>query len=199
MQLVNQYIERIEAFDRGGPELNSVIRINPDAVRIAQALDTERQIRGARSLLHGVPILVKDNYNVPGMPTTGGSVALANFIPSAPASQIERLIDAGAIMLAKTNLHEFAYGITTVGSIFGRTRNPTTCAGCRAAPAAAQVLQSRQVLVRLAWGQIPVGQFGYRPHLTIWWGCDPQRPFQHSRYFAFSTYSRCRRSTGQKC
>ena len=124
VQLVNQYIERIEAFDRGGPELNSVIRINPDAVRIARALDTERQTRGARSLLHGVPVLVKDNYNVPGMPTTGGSVALANFMPNAPASQIERLIDAGAIVLAKTNLHEFAYGITTVGSIFGRTRNP---------------------------------------------------------------------------
>ena len=88
VQLVNQYIDRIEAFDRGGPELNSVIRINPDAVRIAQALDSERQTRGARSLLHGVPILVKDNYNVPAMPTTGGSVALANFIPSAPASQI---------------------------------------------------------------------------------------------------------------
>ena len=100
------------------------MRINPEALAKAQALDAERERTGPRSPLHGVPIVVKDNYNTYHMPTTGGSVALANFIPSENAAQLDKLLQAGAIILAKTNLHEYAYGITSIGSLVGQTRNP---------------------------------------------------------------------------
>ena len=122
--LVVQYLARIQAYDKQGPALNSIIRINPAALELAASLDAEREASGARSLLHGIPIVVKDNYNTVSMPTTGGSVALANFRPTVNATQVDKLIAAGAIILAKTNLHEFAYGITTVSSLLGQTRNP---------------------------------------------------------------------------
>jgi Asp-tRNA(Asn)/Glu-tRNA(Gln) amidotransferase A subunit family amidase len=124
VQLVRQYLNRIQAYDKQGPKLNSIVRVNPQALAQAQALDTERQITGSRGPLHGVPIVVKDNYNTDHMPTTGGSVALANFIPSENAAQVDKLLRAGAIILAKTNLHEYAYGITSIGSLVGQTRNP---------------------------------------------------------------------------
>ncbi len=124
VELVRQYLARIEAYDKQGPALNSIVRINAQALDQASALDQERAQSGPRSALHGIPILVKDNYNTTTMPTTGGSVALANFIPNANATQIQKLLDAGAIIIAKTTLHEYAYGITTVGSLFGQTRNP---------------------------------------------------------------------------
>lgn len=123
-ELVVQYLARIQAYDKQGPALNSIIRINPEAMALARSLDAEREVSGARSLLHGIPFVVKDNYNTETMPTTGGSVALANFRPMVNATQVDKLIAAGAIILAKTNLHEFAYGITTIGSLLGQTRNP---------------------------------------------------------------------------
>ncbi|MDT8429847.1 MAG: amidase [Pseudomonadales bacterium] len=122
--LVEQYLARIEAYDQQGPVLNSILRLNPEARAIATALDAERQRTGARSQLHGIPIVVKDNYNTAFMPTTGASVALAGFTPNANATQIEKLLAAGAIILAKTNLHEYAYGITSISSLQGQTRNP---------------------------------------------------------------------------
>ncbi len=124
VELVQQYSARINAFDRNGPVLNSVVGLNPGAMEQAAQLDQERIDTGPRSMLHGIPILVKDNYNSLPMATSGGSVALANFVPSENSFQVQKLLDAGAIVLGKTNLHEFAYGITTVGSIFGQTRNP---------------------------------------------------------------------------
>lgn len=123
-ELVVQYLARIQAYDKQGPALNSIIRINPAALELAASLDSEREASAARSLLHGIPIVVKDNYNTVSMPTTGGSVALANFRPTVNATQVDKLVAAGAIILAKTNLHEFAYGITTVSSLLGQTRNP---------------------------------------------------------------------------
>jgi len=124
VQLVQQYLDRIQAYDKQGPKLNSIVRINPEALAQAQALDAERERTGSRGPLHGVPIVVKDNYNTDHMPTTGGSVALANFVPSENAAQVDKLMQAGAIILAKTNLHEYAYGITSIGSLVGQTRNP---------------------------------------------------------------------------
>ncbi len=124
VELVNQYLARIEAYDQNGPKLNSLIRINSRAIEQARELDQERQRTGPRGLLHGIPVIVKDNYNTTDMPTTGGSVALAGFVPSANATQVDKLIAAGAIVLAKSNLHEYAYGITSVSSIVGQTRNP---------------------------------------------------------------------------
>jgi amidase len=124
VDLVNLYLARIEAYDQDGPKLNSIIRINDQAVTLARELDRERQRTGPRGLLHGIPVIVKDNYNTTDMPTTGGSVALAGFLPSANATQVDKLIQAGAIVLAKSNLHEYAYGITSISSIVGQTRNP---------------------------------------------------------------------------
>jgi Asp-tRNA(Asn)/Glu-tRNA(Gln) amidotransferase A subunit family amidase len=124
VEIVDAYLQRIEAYDKQGPALNSIMRVNPQARQQAAALDAERSAGRVRGPLHGVPILVKDNYNTSSIPTTNGTVALAGFLPNANATQVELLLDAGAIVLAKTTLHEYARGITTVSSLSGQTRNP---------------------------------------------------------------------------
>lgn len=122
--LVDAYLARITAYDDQGPALNALLALNAAAREQAAALDAERRRSGPRSPLHGIPILLKDNYATADMQTTGASQALAGFTPSANATQVQRLLDAGAIVLGKTNLHEFAYGITTISSLGGQTRNP---------------------------------------------------------------------------
>lgn len=124
VQLVQSYLDRITAYDKQGPALNSIVRLNPLALEDAARLDQERASGETRGPLHGIPVVVKDNYNTNFMPTTGGSVALAAFVPNSNATQVDKLLAAGAIVLAKTNLHEYAYGITTIGSLVGQTRNP---------------------------------------------------------------------------
>jgi Asp-tRNA(Asn)/Glu-tRNA(Gln) amidotransferase A subunit family amidase len=122
--LVESYLARIEAYDRQGPSLNAIVAINPRARDAADALDAERRSKGPRGPLHGIPVLVKDNYETIEMPTSAGSIALATFHPTRDAYQVKRLKEAGAVILAKTNMHELAAGITTVGSRFGQTLNP---------------------------------------------------------------------------
>lgn len=122
--LVEFYLARIGVFDKNGPALNSIAYINPHATGEAQALDLERSEKGKRGPLHGIPILVKDNYETIGMSTTAGSKSLAGFAPDRDAELVARLRAAGAIILGKTNMHEFAFGIETWGSAFGKTRNP---------------------------------------------------------------------------
>lgn len=122
--LVRAYLGRIAAFDQAGPRLNSLILINPNAVSEAEALDRERATKGVRGPLHGVPVIVKDNYSTRDMQTTAGTLALMGFVPSIDAFQVKKLREAGAVILGKSNLHELASGITTVGSAFGNTRNP---------------------------------------------------------------------------
>ena len=124
VELVRMYLARIEAYDRKGPELNSMVVLNPNALARAKTLDEERRQKGSRGPLHGIPIVVKDNYNTKDMPTTGGSVALAGMVPPDDARQVAKLREAGAIIIGKTNLHELAAGITTIGSLTGQTRNP---------------------------------------------------------------------------
>src|SRR3989304_1457297 len=104
-ELVRQYLERIEAFDRGGPALNSLIYVNPRALEEADALDRERRERGPRGPLHGIPIVLKDNYDTKDMPTTASSVALTGFVPKDDGFQVRKLREAGALFLAKSNLH----------------------------------------------------------------------------------------------
>lgn len=123
-QLVQHYLARIAAYDDQGPQLNTLISLNNRALDEARQLDNERRQRGPRSLLHGIPVVIKDNYNTRDLPTTGASQALAGFMPGRDATQVQKLRDAGAIILGKTNLHEFAYGITTISSLGGQTRNP---------------------------------------------------------------------------
>ena len=123
-QLVDRYLERIRAYDRAGPALNTIIRLNPRARAQADSLDAERAAGTVRGPLHGIPVLMKDNYDISWMPTTGSSLALAGLQPPDDAFQVARLREAGAVILGKTNLHELAAGITTISSLGGQTRNP---------------------------------------------------------------------------
>src|ERR1041385_8533362 len=129
-QLVEKYSDRINDIDKKGPGLNSVIEMNPDAESIAAALDRERKEKGARGPLHGIPILIKDNIDTHDrMMTTAGSLALVGAKPAQDASVARKLRDAGAVILGKTNLSEWANFRSTKSSSGwsgrgGQTRNP---------------------------------------------------------------------------
>lgn len=122
--LVQAYLERIEKYDLQGPAIRSVIQVNPEALRRARALDALFQEHGLTGPLHGIPVLIKDNVETSFMPTTAGSKALEGFMPKEDGWIVKRLHAAGAIVLAKVNLHEFAVWGETVSSILGQTLNP---------------------------------------------------------------------------
>ena len=128
--LVETYLARIEALDRGGPALRSVIELNPDALAAADALDRERAEKGPRGPLHGIPVLVKDNIDTADrMATTAGSLALVGARPPADAFVVRRLRAAGAVLLGKTNLSEWAnircnYSTSGWSGRGGQTKNP---------------------------------------------------------------------------
>src|SRR5262249_10262085 len=128
--VVEKYLARIEAIDRQGPALRSVIEVNPDALSLAEALDKERKEKGARGPLHGIPILIKDNVDTADrMATTAGSLALVGAKPPKDAFLIKRLREAGAVLLGKTNLSEWAnircsYSTSGWSGRGGLTRNP---------------------------------------------------------------------------
>jgi amidase len=123
-RLVRMYLDRIDAFDRRGPQLRAVIAINPRAIETARTLDAERKQRGRRSRLHGIPIAVKDNIDFGGMPTTGGSAAFIGSYPPRDATVIQKLREAGAIIIAKTNLDELASASRGLSTVGGQTLNP---------------------------------------------------------------------------
>jgi amidase len=129
-ELVEKYSDRITDIDKKGPGLYSVIEMNPDAERIAVALDRERKEKGPRSPLHGIPILIKDNIDTQDrMMTTAGSLALVGAKPQRDAFVVQRLRDAGALILGKTNLSEWANFRSTKSSSGwsgrgGQTKNP---------------------------------------------------------------------------
>jgi amidase len=128
--LTAAYLERIEEIDRAGPKLNSVIEVNPEALVIADKLDAERKAGRVRGLLHGIPILIKDNIaTADHMQTTAGSLALVGHKPPRDAHVVTRLREAGAIILGKTNLSEWANfrGERSISGWSGRggqTNNP---------------------------------------------------------------------------
>ena len=129
-ELVRWYISRIDSIDRAGPALNSIIEINPDALGIARALDREWQESGPRGPLHGIPVVLKANIDTADqMYTSAGSLALAEHAPPSDAFVVKRLRDAGAVILAKANLSEWANFRSTRSqsgwsSVGGQTRNP---------------------------------------------------------------------------
>jgi amidase len=129
-QLVKLYLARIASIDKAGPKLNSVIELNPDAMAIAKALDAERQAKGPRGPLHGIPVLLKDNIaTADGMQTTAGSLALVGAKPPRDAFLVTQLRQAGAVILGKTNLSEWANMRSTRSTSGwsargGLTRNP---------------------------------------------------------------------------
>ena len=123
-ELVQLYLNRIEAYDNSGPNINAIRTINPNALSTAAALDLERRSTGARSPLHGIPIILKDNYDTFDLPTTGGSDALAGSVPPDDAFVVEKFRDAGAIILGKAEMDEFAISGSGYSSIGGFTLNP---------------------------------------------------------------------------
>ena len=190
VDLVDQYLARIAAYDRTGPALNTIIRLNPLAREQAAALDAERASGVVRGPMHGVPVLMKDNYDMDWMPTTGSSLALAGLRPVDNAFQVKRLLDAGAVILGKTNLHELAAGITTISSLGGQTRNPYDPArnpGGSSGGTGAAVAAS---FAALAWGSDTCGSiripasvhnlFGLRPTKGLS-SIDGILPLSHSQ------------------
>src|SRR5262245_30118816 len=125
-ELVQSYIDRIEAFDRKGPALNAIVMVNPTALTTAEALDARFAQSGFAGPLHCVPVIVKDNYDTADMPTSAGSLSLKGSIAPRDAFQVRKLREAGALVLAKSNMAEFAWSpFETVGSLVpGYTRNP---------------------------------------------------------------------------
>lgn len=122
-RLTQMFLSRIDAYDRKGPALRAVIAVNPKALETARAMDAERKAKGPRSPLHGIPIILKDNIDTADMPTTGGSVMLDGSIPPDDAFVVKKLREAGAVIVAKANLSEFASGAAH-SSLGGQILNP---------------------------------------------------------------------------
>lgn len=121
-QLVQAYINRIKKYNK---KINAISLINPKAVEIAKDLDMEYRKTNILRPLHGIPMIVKDNFNTKGLPTTGGSLALKDFIPDSDAFMVDKLVAAGAIIIAKSNMAEWAFSpMHTTSSTKGITKNP---------------------------------------------------------------------------
>ena len=119
-KIVKLYLDRIEAYNE---QYNALITINENALEQAKQLDLEYQENGRRSLIHGLPVIVKDNIDVKGMPTTNGASGLLDSYPHENASVVQKLIDNGAIIIAKANMDEFAFNAAYTHSSFGDTYN----------------------------------------------------------------------------
>ena len=124
--LVEQYLRRIDTYDKNGPAINAIVVTNPDALKQADALDQRFKAGGVTGPLHCIPMVVKDNFETIGLQSANGSLALAGFISDKDAFQVKKIKDAGAIVIAKTNMAEWAFSPNeTVNSILpGYTKNP---------------------------------------------------------------------------
>ena len=124
--LVQRYLDRISAYDKRGPAINAVVTLNPGALLVADSLDRRFRREGMTGPLHCIPMIVKDNYETKDLQTTAGSVALKGWIPSQDATMVRRIREAGAIVLFKSNMAEWAFSpVETVNSILpGYTKNP---------------------------------------------------------------------------
>lgn len=171
-QLVELYLNRIQAYDRDGPRINSIITVNPHALDEAEQLDKTFRETGVAGPLHGIPVILKDQMDAQGMPTTLGSLVLKNYFPDKDAFVTDKLKKAGAVILAKATLGEMGRG-DTHGSLFGSTKNPydlaRTSGGSSGGPGAS---------VSANLGAVAIGQEGYasirRP--AAWNGIVGMRP-----------------------
>lgn len=165
-QLVQMYLDRIEAYDKRGPAINAIITINPEALNEADRLDAAYKASGPVGPLHGIPVVVKDQADVKGMPTTLGSLLFKDYYPDRDCFVAEKLRRAGAVILAKATLGELGAG-DTHGSLFGSTRNPydleRTAGGSSGGPGAS---------VSANFAAVGIGQEGFasirRPAI---WNC----------------------------
>lgn len=119
--VVTTYLDRILTYE---PELESIITVNPEILERADELDAALESDGPVGPLHGIPVILKDNNDTADMPTTAGAVILQDFVPPEDATLVEKIRDAGGIILAKANLHEFAFSYDSISSLGGVTRNP---------------------------------------------------------------------------
>ena len=171
-QLVQTYIERIEAYDKKGPAINALISLNPRALDEADRLDSTFKESGFSGPLHGIPVIIKDQADVKEMPTTLGSVMFKDHMPGRDAFVVAKLKEAGAIFIGKATLGEMGGG-DTHGSLFGSTRNvydlERTAGGSSGGSAAS---------VSANFCALAVGQEGFasirRP--SIWNGVAGMRP-----------------------
>ena len=130
--LVQQYLDRIKAYDQQGPTLNAMLYINPKVLEQADAMDQQLKLGVNRGIKRGtqlkplqcIPVVLKDNYDTADMPTTGASLALKGMQPTKNAFTVARLRENGALILGKTNMHELAITGLTVSSLGGQTKNP---------------------------------------------------------------------------
>ncbi|MBV9626149.1 MAG: amidase [Acidobacteria bacterium] len=122
--LVQQYLDRIKAYDQHGPAINAMLYVNPKALGQAEAMDRAFKRGAELKPLQCIPLVLKDNFDTADMPTTGGSLALKGMQPAKDAFTVARFRQAGALILGKTNLHELALAGVTASSLGGQTKNP---------------------------------------------------------------------------
>ncbi|MDQ6611520.1 MAG: amidase family protein [Gemmatimonadota bacterium] len=173
LALVNAYLARIAAYDHAGPSLNALILLSSTARKEAAQLDSERRAGHVRGPLHGIPVIIKDNYDTGDMPTSAGSLALANSRPAQDAFVVKQLRAAGAVVIAKSNLHELASGITSISSLGGQTRNPYDPARCPGGSSGGTGAAIAASFATVGWGSDTCGSiripsafgslFGLRP------------------------------------
>src|SRR5262245_38771754 len=125
VQLIKLYLDRIEAYNLKGPALHAIITVNPNALETAAVMDRQYAANAsAVGSLHCVPIVLKDNFNTADMPTTGGNVSMRTSQPAQDAFTVAKLRRAGALIIGKTNLQEFARGGMSISSLGGQVLNP---------------------------------------------------------------------------
>ena len=168
VSLTEKYLARIRKLDKAGPAINAVIEINPDAIEIARALDRKRKSKGPRGPLHGIPILVKDNIGTHDrMQTTAGSLAMVGAIPPTDSFVARKLRQAGAVILGKTNLSEWA-NFRSTHSTSGWMRSMWMASGAaspRCAIRSRRSTRPRTIVSRSSWRRC----CGRRTR----WSCSP--------------------------
>ena len=202
--LVQQYLDRIQAFDSSGPGLNSVLSLNPQAVEQARALDNERAAGNVRGPLHGIPILLKDNIDTFDLPTTAGALVLKDSIPPDDAFLTQQLRASGAVILGKAALSEWAYWLSDgmpsgFSAINGQTLNPygpglfdpvgsSTGSAVSVAANLAAIAVGTETLGSILSPSFANSAVGIRPH--PW----PRQPRRHRPHFAQSGHGGTNRS-----
>ena len=176
-ELTRAYLARIAAYDHDGPAINAMIRLNPRARADAAALDAERKAGHVRGPMHGIPIVLKDNYDTKELATSAGSLALVNHLPAKDAFIVQRLRDAGAVILGKTNLHELASGVTSISSLGGQTLNPYDLSRCPGGSSGGTGAAIAASFAAVGWGTDTCGSiripsafgslFGLRPTMGM--------------------------------
>jgi amidase len=162
-KLTQMYLARIAAYDQQGPNINTVIYANPKALEAARALDAERKAGKVRGPLHGIPIVLKDNYNTYDMPTTAGCQLLEGSLPPADAFVVAKLRAAGAVILAKVNLSEFAGG-GSIGAGGGYARPGAAAGATPATPPPPPTLTSPRHGLNIPGAQSTMGGLTVNPH-----------------------------------